>query len=202
MVKKRIRREMISWVFVVFIAFILAFLVNSKAYAMVTVNHSSMNNTLFEGQHILVDEISYNFEKPERGDIITFFRYEDKGTVLDDWNRYIENLGNRITKKEETDDMHERLVKRVIGVEGDIIDIKDGAVFINDEMLKEPYAVGKTDSNGLKTPVTVNKDELFVLGDNREVSIDSREIGMINCSQLEGKVIFRIYPFNKIGTIE
>jgi signal peptidase I len=160
-----------------------------------------MNNTLHDGQRLIVDELSYDFSKPQRGDIITFYPNETKGTIFNDFNRYVTSIENRI-KNADPQDEHERLIKRVIGIEGDVIDIKDGSVYRNGEKLDEPYAVGTTDTNGMQFPVTVGKDELFVLGDNREVSRDSREIGMVKISHVEGKAFFRIYPFGKVGSIK
>lgn len=193
-INKKILKEILSWVLIIMVAFVLAFLISSKAYAKVKVEQSSMENTLYHNQQLVVDELSYNFTEPKRGEIITFYKYENKGSILDDLNRYIDKVIH--------DEEHERLIKRVIGVEGDVIEIKDGEVYVNGDKLEESYAKGITDSKGLQTPVTVGKDELFVLGDNRVVSIDSREIGMVKIDQVEGKAIFRVYPFNKMGKIE
>ena len=197
----RILRELRNWCIVFLGAFLIAFLVNSKAYAKAEVKHSSMENTLFEGQQVIEDEISYNFSNPKRGDIIIFLLNENKGTLLNDLNRYIDTIVANF-KHTEASEKHERLVKRVIGVEGDRINIKDGSVYVNDKKLDEPYVKGVTYPNDMDTPVTVGKNELFVMGDNREVSIDSREFGFVKLNQVEGKVIYRIYPFNHIGTVK
>ncbi|MDD3173019.1 MAG: signal peptidase I [Herbinix sp.] len=200
-IKKEMIKEVISWVIVVCAAFVLAFLINSKAYANVQVQQHSMDNTLNDSQRLIVDELSYKFNNPERGDIITFYKNEDKGTIVNDLTRNIDNFISNMKTGGDNEE-HERLIKRVIGIEGDVIDIKDGAVYLNGEKLDETYAKGITDTNGLQTPVTVGKNQLFVLGDNRLVSIDSREIGMVNLRQVEGKAIFRIYPFNKMGKLD
>lgn len=200
LIHNKMAKEILSWVIIILAAFILAFLINSKAYANVRVEQSSMNNTLHDGQRLIVDEICYDFNKPQRGQIITFYKNEEKGTLLNDFDRYINSIEARVTNS-EINEVHERLIKRVIGIEGDTIDIKDGSVYVNGKKLKEPYAVGKTDTNGLKTPITVGKNELFVLGDNREVSIDSRIIGMVKMSHVEGKAIYRVFPFDKIGKL-
>lgn len=84
-------------------------------------------------------------------------------------------------------------------MEGDVIDIRDGYVYRNGEKLDEPYVKGSTEPKGGTLPLTVGKDELFVLGDNRVVSIDSRELGLINIKQVEGKVVFRVFPFDRMG---
>lgn len=191
-------KEIRSWVLTVFIAFTLAFLINSKAYANVNVDGPSMQKTLYSNQRLIVDELCYHFTNPQKGDIITFYLNENKGSILDDLHRYIDNV---ILNK---DDEHEILVKRVIGVEGDIVDIRDGSVYVDGEKLEESYTYGKTylDPGDIKTPVTVGKNELFVLGDHRTDSSDSRVFGTIKLSQVLGKAIYRVYPFNKMGKIK
>ncbi|HKL79296.1 MAG TPA: signal peptidase I [Mobilitalea sp.] len=199
--KKIILKEVKSWSLVIIIAFLCAFIISSKAYAKVIVHQSSMENTLFAGQHLIVDEISYNFHEPKRGDIITFFANEDKGTIVDDFLRYIDGIAVKFDSR-EISLKNEKLVKRVIGIEGDVIDIKDGSVYVNNVQLEESYIHDITETKKVKYPLVVGEGKLFVLGDNRAVSEDSRAYGLISCDQVQGKVIFRIYPFNRIGKIK
>ncbi len=199
--KKAILKEILSWVITIIVAFVLAFLINSKAYANVRVEQSSMENTLYDKERLVVDILTYRFKEPKRGDIITFYRYEEKGSIFDDLTRTIDDFVSNIKTGEDCVE-HERLIKRVIGIEGDVIEVKDGFVYRNGEKLEEDYAKGVTKDKGLLSPVIVGKDQLFVLGDNRIVSIDSRELGVINVNQVEGKAIFRILPFSKMGKIK
>lgn len=200
--KNKIGKEIGSWAIVFFAALAISFLFNSKAYGNVQVQQSSMENTLYNNQRLIVDELCYRFNKPERGDIITFYKYENKGTLVNDFTRYIDNLVFKIKHGDEIYEEHERLIKRVIGIEGDVIVIKDGLVYRNGEKLDETYVKGDTMPKGLQSPITVGKNELFVLGDNRVVSVDSRELGLVNIKQVEGKAIYRLYPFNKAGKIK
>lgn len=199
--RKEILKEILSWIVLAAAAFLLAFLINSKAYANTRVEQSSMENTLYNNNRLIVDELSYQFREPGRGDIITFYRYEEKGSLIKDFTRTLDNFISNIKTGDDCE-KHERLIKRVIGIEGDTIDIINGAVYRNGERLQEPYAKGATDSKGLQTPIKVGKDQLFVLGDNRVVSVDSREIGLINLKQVEGKALLRIFPFNKFGKVK
>ena len=101
----------------------------------------------------------------------------------------------------------ESIIKRVIAVGGDTVDIDfyKGTVSVNGQELDEPYVGTPTNlSYDMKFPLTVPAGKLFVLGDNRNDSIDSRstDIGLINENKVLGKVIFRFYPFNKIGIIK
>ncbi|MBH1940183.1 signal peptidase I [Mobilitalea sibirica] len=200
--KKKLLKEIASWVILFFIAFSIAFLFSSKAYAKVIVKERSMENTLFENQHMMVDIIGYSFKGPQRGDIVTFFTNEEKGNLLNDLQRYIDGIECRFDKNKDYDELHERYVKRVIGIEGDVIDIQHGSVYVNGEKIEEDYAIGETLAREVQLPIKVGKDKLFVLGDNREVSIDSREFGLIDVNQIEGKVILRVYPFKSVGKVK
>lgn len=195
--KKKIWKEIRSWAFIILGSFIFAFFINSEVLAKVIVEQSSMENTLFENQQLIVDELSYNFKQPVRGDIIIFLKDEEKGNIIDSFVRYMDGFKELFTE----DPLHTRYVKRVIGVEGDVVDIKDGYVYINEEKLIESYANGLTYEREFELPYTVEENELFVLGDNRDYSSDSRAFGPISIDQVEGKAFFRIYPFNEMGII-
>lgn len=201
--KNKVMKEIISWIFTIIGGFLIVLVFNSKVYASAQVKQSSMENTLFSQQRLFVDKFSSNFSDPQRGDIIIFLEDENKGTIIDESVRTIEDIVYNITTKNtEDNELHSRLVKRVIGIAGDEVDIKDGYVYVNGEKLDEPYVKGKTEEHEFELPTVVGKNQLFVLGDNRVVSIDSRSFGLIDCKQVEGKAVFRIYPFNKIGKIE
>lgn len=97
---------------------------------------------------------------------------------------------------EENDD--EKIIKRIIGMPGDTVAIKDGDIYINDEKIKDEYAYGMTSDY---ERITLGNDEYFILGDNRLVSKDSRYFGPVKENEIKGKVIFRIFPFSKFGKI-
>lgn len=195
---KSIIKEIKNWGFSLIAVFFMASLINSRVFATVLVQQSSMENTLYNNQKLILDKLSYSFTQPSRGDIIIFLENEERGTIIDDTVMF----GNNIKSLFKNADNDVRLVKRVIGIPGDEIDIKDGYVYINGEKLNESYAKGQTFSSEVKFPITVSNNKLFVLGDNRLVSKDSRQLGLIDYNQVEGKAIFRVAPFNKIGTIK
>lgn len=143
------------------------------------VDGSSMEKALYGGDNLLVEKISPRNHNLERFDIIAFYPYG----------------------KEEK----EYYIKRIIGLPGEELRIMDNKIYINEELLEEDY--GKTDilysgiaSNGIK----LGDDEFFVIGDNREDSLDSRyeEIGKINLNKIEGKAIFRVWPLSRLGRIK
>ena len=196
--KSKIIKEVRNWVFPILGAFFMAALINSRVFARVQVQQSSMENTLYSSQQLIVDKLSYNFIKPKTGDIIIFLENEQRGSIIEDTLVFTNNIKS-IFKNIDVD---KRLVKRIIGIPGDEVNIKEGYVYLNGEKLNETYVKGQTFSEELKLPIVVPVNKLFVLGDNRPVSKDSREFGLINYNQVEGKAVFRVFPFNKIGVIK
>ena len=91
------------------------------------------------------------------------------------------------------------LIKRVIGLPGETVEIRDNKIYVNDELLEDSYGYGTTYNID---PVTLSEDEYFVLGDNRIISLDSRVFGKINRSEIKGTTNFIMYPFSKIGKVE
>lgn len=194
---KRILKEVRGIIITIIGSVMLISLINTKVFAMAKVQKSSMENTLYSDEKLIVDKLSYNFLKPERGDIIIFLKDEEKGNVLEESYKYIKEVAsfNHLT------DNRTRYVKRVIGVEGDEINISSGYVYINGEKLEELYIKGETYNRDIEFPIVVGENEFFVLGDNREVSQDSRDFGLINVNQIEGKATFRLYPLERFGTL-
>ena len=140
----------------------------------------SMFPTISENDYLLINKISYLKSEPEHGDIIVFK-----------------------TELADVDGKGKDLIKRVIGVEGDIIEISDGIVYRNYEKLEENYI------NGDYTPTevdatTIEEGHIFVMGDNRPNSLDSRDakVGQVDVDDIKGKVLVRLFPFNKIGTFK
>lgn len=93
----------------------------------------------------------------------------------------------------------ERLIKRVIAMPGETIEVEDGYIYINDKKIKDEYGYGTTDDF---EKVVLNNDEYFVMGDNRKISKDSRIIGPIKEENISGTTNFILYPFTKIGKID
>jgi signal peptidase I len=195
--KKKNTKEIRSWGLCILAAFLISSVLKKEVVASVKVEQSSMENTLYSNERLIIDKLSYNFFEPKRGDIIIFHLGEGNDTIID---YTFGSLINIISK--DNSDENSRLVKRVIGVAGDEVNIEDGYVYINDEKIDEPYVKGETISRELKFPMKVGENQLFVLGDNRNVSKDSRRFGVIDCKQVEGKAIFRVYPFDRKGSVK
>lgn len=134
---------------------------------------SSMEPTMGDGEIVLMNRFAAMQGHYEKGDVVMFHYFDAEGDKT--------------------------VVKRIIATEGDIIRILEDGVEVNGEILEEPYVSGET--IGL-VDMTVPQGTVFVMGDNRETSFDSRNMGAIPCDDLKGKVFFRVYPFGEFGTIE
>lgn len=138
-----------------------------------------MELTLADGDRVLLNTLSYRIGSPERNDIIAF---KPNGS--------------------STSHTH---IKRVIGLPGETIQIKDGMIYINGTVYLEKTDYPLMNNSGLADePITLGVKEYFVLGDNRNDSEDSRyaDIGLVNFDYIEGKVWFRISPFDSFGLID
>ncbi|MDP4181117.1 MAG: signal peptidase I [Bacillota bacterium] len=195
--KKSVLKEVLQWASVIVVALIVSLLLRSFVFEFVMVDGPSMQKTMFTGQRLVVYKLGYQFSFPKRGDIVVFKFQEGTQSEIP----FLDNmpLNDKILpKKDEVD-----YIKRVIAVPGDKVDIRDGSVYVNDKKLVEPYAVGVTNAfSGLKFPIDkIPPNKIFAVGDNREMSSDSRMIGLIDISQVKGKAVFRIYPFDKMGSL-
>ncbi len=162
-----------EWIVPVAIALIIVLFLNKYIFILVTVPTGSMEDTIMPGDRLYVNEL-FDVNDAQRGDILVF-------------------------KSDELDE--KRLVKRLIGLPGDTVEVKsDGAVFVNGEKLDEPYAV-KAESEAKMFNVPENSYLFF--GDNRPISYDARywENPYIDESKIIGEAVFRFFPLNRIGEI-
>lgn len=198
MTTKKILKEVLDYIKVIVIAIVLATFISTQVFTFSQVQQRSMERTLIENDAILIEKVSLHFHEPRKGEIIVLLESDDiDNSFFGKIDRLYTDMFNKFRKRDNAD----RLVKRVIGLPGDTINIKEGKVFINGEAIEEPYVTSETYPGSVPYPLTVGPDELFVLGDNRQVSQDSREFGCIKFDQVEGVAVFRIYPFNKIGIL-
>lgn len=191
--KKKLFKEILEWVLVILLAIIISIVIKDFFFEHYKVDQSSMNNTLFEGDDLIVYKFGYHIAKPQRGDIIIMEHVPGRfqGAL-----KYIIPFPN----PDEVD-----YVKRVIGLPGETVDIIDGKVIIEkdgkEKALDEPYAITPTLPVEVKYPLIIPEGKYFVLGDNRPASKDSRTFGLVDENQIKGKVALRIWPFNKFGAI-
>lgn len=161
-----------EWVEVITVSLIAITLVFTFLCRFVNVDGTSMNATLQDGERLILSCLPYS---PQRGDIV----------VISEGVR------------------NEPLIKRVIGLPGDTIriDRESGQVFLNDEVLDEPYIDVPTATEGMLGEVTVPDGQVFFMGDNRAAghSRDSRVMGCVDQQMVIGKVVYRVGPFSRFG---
>ncbi len=156
------------------------------------VKEHSMDDSLHSNDFLFLYKLAYiTDDHPEPGDIIVF-----KSDLVNDDPKGVQGLVEKVTGQTS----YKLLIKRVIGVEGDEISIKDGVVYRNGTALDEDYTKdGYTD--GYEEGLTVPKDQIYVMGDNRAVSMDSRALGTISEDKVVGKAVLRVFPFEDFGRL-
>ena len=176
--KPNVMRELLGMLVYVGVVLAITFLIITFVGQRTHVSGESMENTLDDGDQLIVDKLTYRFHDPERFDIIVFpFRYKD--------NTYY--------------------IKRIIGLPGETVQITDGEIYINGELLKESYGREVRQDAGLAAePITLGEDEYFVLGDNRNYSSDSRDpsVALIHRKEIIGRAWLRIWPLNSFGILK
>ena len=178
MKERSILGELLSWLIYIVIVVILSLGIITFIGQRTKVSGHSMETTLSDGDNLIVDKNRYPFRDPERFEIIVFpFQYEE----------------------------HTYYIKRIIGLPGETVQVIDGYVYINGEVLDENYGLEVMDDPGIAAePITLGEDEYFVLGDNRNHSSDSRDpsVGVLHRDDIMGRAWIRIWPFDKFGVIK
>ena len=163
----------------VLLAFALYWIIQTFVVQTYRVEGESMKNTLQDGQHLLIDKLTPRFDSYSRGDIVVLHPPDQpEGSTP--------------------------YIKRVIGVAGDKVEVHDNGVWINGTELDEPYV-----AKGAKTvPLTevdtwdVGPGQVFVMGDNRQHSVDSREFGVVSTDEVIGRAWLRFWPLDSLGILQ
>ena len=175
---KNMVKEVLSMALYIAVVLCITFLVVRYVGQRTQVDGHSMENTLFDGDNLIVDKISYRFTDPKRFDIIVFpYHY-----------------------KEDT-----YYIKRIIGLPGETVQIRDGEIYIDGAILEEDYGKETMLTSGRAADqIQLGEDEYFVLGDNRNHSEDSRfdDVGNIERSEIIGRAFIRIWPFERFGLLK
>lgn len=176
---KNVLKEILSTSVYILTVLVLTYLIIHFVGQRTEVIGPSMQPTLYSGDNLIVEKITYRFHDPKRFDIIVFpFQYAEKTYYI----------------------------KRIIGLPGETVRIDgEGNIYINGEILQEGYGKEVIKSPGLaENTITLASDEYFVMGDNRNDSSDSRDpsVGNIKKKNIIGRAVFRIWPFSEFGRIE
>jgi signal peptidase I len=178
-------------------ALVLALIIKAFLFQAFYIPSGSMVPTLMPGDRVLVNKVPYYFHDPRRDDIIVFENPDpsaavDRGIVGGFLHWLAQGLGLSTNPDED-------FIKRVIGLPGDTVEGKGGYVYVNGHKLDEPYLTQKTKPFD---PVHVPADSLFVMGDNRRASNDSRfGLGFIPISKVVGRAFVKIWPPGRMGLL-
>jgi signal peptidase I len=173
--KKKRRAGVAELVFTAFVAFVLVFgFVRPFVVEAYRIPTESMVPTLEVGDRVLASKFTYRVFEPEWGDIVVF---------------------------DSVDEDDQTLIKRVVGVAEDEIQVQGGVLYVNDEAQEEPYLNDADQFRSYYGPTVVPEGHIFVMGDNRGNSADSRVFGPLPLENLKGEAFMRFWPVSKIGTI-
>ncbi|MGI6486073.1 MAG: signal peptidase I [Thermoanaerobacterales bacterium] len=172
---KGLKKEIFEWIKAIAFAFILALFIRGYVFEPMIVPTGSMIHTIEIDDRILVNKFIYRFQEPKLNDIVVF-RYPDNPKEI--------------------------FVKRLIGMGGDTIEIKQGKLYRNDVLIEEPYLNEKM--IGDFGPYSIPEEHYFMMGDNRNNSKDSRfwETRYVSRENIVGKAVYRIWPIDRIGALE
>lgn len=177
--KNPVIREIVDWGAHILIAVAIGLLIVNFVAQRTVVDKYSMEPTLFQGDNLLVEKISPKLGYLHVGDIVTVY------------------VPEFVPKNENP------IIKRIIAMENDTVEIKDGMVYVNNVLKKETYI--KDNYTGEMNPeyskVTVPKGNIYILGDNRANSMDSRTFGPVPAARVKGKALLRFYPFGRAGKL-
>lgn len=171
---QRWEKELLEWGKALLLAVVMAVLIRTFVVDIYIVDGNSMLPTLHDQERVIVNKLGYRLHAPKRGDVVVF-EY-----ALEPWRDF---------------------VKRVIGLPGDQVEVKGGRVLVNGTPLEEPYLGAST--LGRYGPVTVKPGTVFVLGDNRNFSMDSRDasVGLVPLTAIKGKATYVFWPFKSLRAI-
>lgn len=168
-----------EWIKDIAIALLIAFVITQFVKPTI-VKQSSMEPNFHDKDYLFVSKQAYKFKEPQRGDVVVF--------------------DSSLTDADGNDKL---LIKRIIGMPGEELDVIDEKVYIDGVMLEETYTADGT-TYGTIEDLVIPEGQYFCMGDNRDVSIDSRDpaVGCVDEEQLVGRVFFRLFPFSGIGPVK
>ena len=182
-------RQVREWLTVITTAVLIAFVLRTVVVQQFYIAGPSMESTLFGNDRVLVNKLAYRFGSPSRGDVVVFDRITTNGDVV----------------------QHDDLIKRVIGLPDEVVEIRECVVFINGDSLEEPWLPEEMRLRGPDSsircgtpslePVTVGPDEVFLIGDNRPMSFDSRMFGPVDIELIVGKAAVVIWPLDSVSLL-
>ncbi len=178
---KKLPHSIFDTVELIAITLAVLLLVTSFLFRLSVVSGGSMSHTLEGGDRLLISDLLYT---PKNGDIVVL------------------QMPDEITERYSQLEKGEAIIKRVIAVGGQTVEIKNSVVYVDGQALNEPYVLlDDVDSRANMKPITVSDGCVFVLGDHRNNSLDSRYFGQVDADVIIGKVLLRLMPFSSFGSV-
>ncbi|MCL2456065.1 MAG: signal peptidase I [Defluviitaleaceae bacterium] len=177
-IQNPILRGAAEWLVSIGLAVLLFFVVRGFLFRTAHVDGGSMSPTLIHGDMLILNRLTYFISSPKVGDIVAFLYTEESG---------------------------EYYIKRIVAAPGDVVDLRDGFFYVNEELLNDDFSSEETLVYGdVEFPVTIAKKNYFVLGDDRNGSQDSRfvNVGTVSAEKIVGRANFRIWPFDRVGRVQ
>ncbi len=182
--RNRLPHDIFDFSELILVALTLLLLLSSFLFRQTVVSGASMDPTLSQGERLVISNFFYT---PKQNDIVVF------------------QADEKIASSEKsTISLNEAVIKRVIATEGQTVSIRDGQVFVDNLPLMEDYLGSPVDTGSPYAdmpPTVISEGHVFVMGDNRNCSLDSRAFGEVDVRYIVGKVLFRFYPFARFGGI-
>ena len=180
--KQPVVREYLDWMAHILLSVVAALLIVKYVFQITIVNGESMERCLQNGDKLIVEKFVYKFKGLKRGDIVV------------------------INKPQDLENEHTPIIKRIAALGGDSIEIKGGSVYVNEKKLDESYINGSYTNYIMPEyqKMVVPDDCIYVLGDNRmpNASLDSRIFGPVNLKKVDGRAVFRFWPFDTFGKLK
>jgi signal peptidase I len=178
--KRSSTRNLVEWVVVIIGAVLVAILIKTFVVQAFRIPSESMTPTLEVGDRVMVNKLSYDAHDLNRGDVVVFHRPPGLPSGPND---------------------PQDLIKRVIGLPGDTVVAKDGSMYVNGKRLEEPYLPDTAKTYNLDDPVEIPEGQVWVMGDNRTNSEDSRVFGPIDSDTIVGRAFMIMWPPGRIGAL-
>ena len=176
-VQNDILRNILEWVISIAIAVLIFMLIDNFVFKSARVYGGSMEPTYVHHDRVIVNRFIFRFTDPRQGDVIAFpYAY----------------------------DPSQQYIKRIVGMPGDVIDMRGGFVYRNGTRLDDAFSDEPAFHGNVDFPITIEEDRFFVLGDNRQISEDSRSrnVGNVPREDIMGRVDFRWFPFSRFGFVD
>lgn len=203
-------KDIFEWIYCIIIAIVLALLVRYYVGTPTVVQMESMKPTFMPGDRLILNRLAITTNQEfERGEVITFeaptseYKSAAEANQSNPIAKYKEEPNNPFNKFTYyvLDIGKKSYIKRIIALPGEHVKIENGNVYINGQLLNEEYLQDGVETSGfIFNDFVVPEGYLFVMGDNRKGSMDSRQLGCIPMSKVESKVLLRFWPFSKFGT--